>query len=630
MTRHDMTALLEAKGIVVEAPAGSARVAVLRDLDLALKPASVLGLVGESGAGKSMVGRLIGGILPAGFRVASGSLTFAGRDLLGITTAERQALLGRDIGFIPQQPMTSLNPVRSVGSLFDEHLAKLGVAGRAERRAQATAALASVQLPDPASLLGRYAHELSGGMCQRVLIAMAFASRPKLLVADEPTTALDVITQARIMALLADLCRKLGTAVLFVTHDLRLAAQVCDEIAVMYAGEVVEQAPARTLLSAPRHPYTQALRNCSPSLDGALLRLVSLPEHMPGLKALADIGGCRFAPRCPISDHGCVAAPPPLVETSPGHWVRAAGKCLAAAGLARGEAPHGKGGDGGGLILEADKLSKTFVLRDPLLWWKKRRVDAVKNISFRLRAGEFLGIVGQSGSGKSTLARLLLGLEEASAGRIVLDGSDVTGRFSAHAARRVEAIQMIFQDPQSALNPRRRVASIVTQPMEAGTSPWHARLERAKTLLAETGLAPELAERYPSQLSGGQRQRVNIARSLCNTPRVLVADEIVSGLDVSIQAQILNLLADLRRQHDVALVLISHDLSVVRYLCDRVIVMYRGEAVEEGDTDTVFRSPRHWYTKALMAAVPPDDVHHVWDPHTASSASAPLEPAAET
>ncbi len=618
-----MTPLLEAKGVTVTAPVGAARVAVLRDLDLALRPGGVIGLVGESGAGKSMVGRLIGGILPPGFAVTAGTLAFAGRDMLRIAAAERRALLGREIGFIPQQPMTSLNPVRSVGSLFDEHLRKLGVAARAERRARALEALASVQLPEPASLLGRYAHELSGGMCQRVLIAMAFASRPKLLIADEPTTALDVITQARIMALLADLCRQHGTAVLFVTHDLRLAAQVCDEIAVMYAGEVIERAPARDLLSAPRHPYTQALRNCSPSLDGELRRLVSLPEHMPGLRALAGIAGCRFAPRCPIADHRCVSAPPPLVEAAPGRWLRADGRCLASAAVARGEVPHGKGGNGAGLILEARRLGKTFVSRDPLLWWRKRRVDAVKNISFQLRAGEFLGVVGQSGSGKSTLARLLLGLEVPSAGSIALDGADVTGRFSAHAAKRVESIQMIFQDPQSALNPRRRVSSIVTQPMEAaGGSSWEARLGRAKTLLAETGLAPELAERYPAQLSGGQRQRVNIARSLCNTPRVLVADEIVSGLDVSIQAQILNLLADLRRQHDVALVLISHDLSVVRYLCDRVVVMYRGEAVEEGETEAVFKSPRHWYTKALLAAVPPDDVHHVWDPHAASGALA--------
>jgi peptide/nickel transport system ATP-binding protein len=626
-----MSALLQLEGIAVTAPAGGGRVAVLRDIDLAVNPGGVLGLVGESGAGKSMIGRLIGGILPPGFAVESGAMIFAGRDLIGMPPAERRALLGREIGFIPQQPMTSLNPVRSVGSLFDEHLAKLGVAGRGERRAQALAALEAVQLSDPAALLGRYAHELSGGMCQRVLIAMAFASRPKLLVADEPTTALDVITQARIMALLADLCRKNQTAALFVTHDLRLAAQVCDEIAVMYAGEVVERAPARALLSAPRHPYAQALRSCSPSLGGPLRRLVALPEHMPGLGALAAMSGCRFAPRCPVADRACVGAPPPLVETAPGRWVRAAGQCLAADLQSRAEAPHGKGGEGGRVALSADGLHKTFVSRHPLLWWKKGRVDAVKNISFQLRAGECLGVVGQSGSGKSTLARLLLGLEVPSAGRIVLDGADVTGRFSAHAAERTAKIQMIFQDPQSALNPRRPVSSIVTQPMEASAGArWTARLERAKKLLAETGLAPELGERYPSQLSGGQRQRVNIARSLCNTPRVLVADEIVSGLDVSIQAQILNLLADLRRHHEIALVLISHDLSVVRYLCDRVIVMYRGEAVEAGETETVFKSPAHWYTKALLAAVPPDDVHHVWDPHAASGALVRLDPAIES
>ncbi len=628
-----MRALLELQGVVVTAPVGGGRVAVLRDIDLSVKPGGVLGLVGESGAGKSMIGRLVGGILPPGFRVDKGAMIFAERDLLGMAPAERRSLLGREIGFIPQQPMTSLNPVRSVGSLFAEHLAKLGVSSRLDRRAQAVAALEAVHLPEPETLLGRYAHELSGGMCQRVLIAMAFASRPKLLIADEPTTALDVITQARIMSLLGDLCRQHGTAVMFVTHDLRLAAQSCDEIAVMYAGEVVERAPARDLLSAPRHPYSQALRNCSPSLDGPLARLVSLPEHMPGLGALAGMAGCRFAPRCPVADPHCVGHAPPLVETAPGRWVRAAGSFLAADLAARGDVPHGKGeaAGGGRIALAAESLHKTFVSRHPLLWWKRRRVDAVKDVSFRLRAGEFLGIVGQSGSGKSTVARMLLGLEVPSEGRIALDGADVTGRFADHAVRRTKQIQMIFQDPQSALNPRRRVSSIVTQPMEGmNETSWPERLARAKKLLAETGLAPEMAERFPAQLSGGQRQRVNIARSLCNTPRVLVADEIVSGLDVSVQAQILNLLADLRRHHEIALVLISHDLSVVRYLCDRVIVMYRGAAVEEGETEKVFRSPAHWYTKALLAAVPPDDVHHVWDPHAASSAAARFDPAIET
>jgi peptide/nickel transport system ATP-binding protein len=623
--------LLVARGVGVTTTVEGCRTEVLRDIGFAIEPGRVLGLVGESGAGKSMIGRLVGGQLPPGF-AAHGSLEFRGRDLLRASQDARRALLGRDIAFIPQQPMTSLNPVRTVGALFDEHWRRLGVAGAEERRRGSLAALADVRLPEPNAVLAKYAHQLSGGMCQRVLIAMAFASRPALLVADEPTTALDVITQARIVRLLADLRAQHGTAVIFITHDLRLAAQVCDEIVVLYAGEAVERAPARALLASPLHPYTRALLRCNPGLTGPRRRLVALPEHMPGLTALAGLAGCRFAPRCPIADPACRDATPALAEAAPQRWLRAAGRCRDASRLGAGDegvlpaasaARHAAAP-----VLRVAELGKTFVARHPLFWWRIHRVEAATDVSFELAPGEFVGIVGQSGSGKSTIARLLLGLEAPSRGRIELDGRDVTGPFGAQAAFRAQRIQMIFQDPQSALNPRRRVGALVTQPMEAdgAARPWSARLARARELLGATGMPPEAAARYPAQLSGGQRQRVNIARALCNTPLVLVADEIISGLDVSIQAQILNLLLELRARGGFSLLLISHDLSVVRHLCDRVLVMYRGAVVEAGAVGDIFAAPRHWYTKALLAAVPPDDPRAIWRPEAAEAAGddAPL------
>ena len=537
-----------------------------------------------------------------------------------LLTSGRQALLGKDITFIPQHPLTSLNPVRSIGTLFDEHLRRLGVGGAAERRARAIAHLDDVHLPDPADLLHKYPHQLSGSMCQRVLIAMAFAGEPKLIIADEPTTALDVVTQAHIMGVIGEMRARHATALMFITHDLRLAAQICDEIIVMYAGEIIERGPARAVFAAPGHPYTASLELANPNLTGAPRKLLSLPEHMPGLTAYAGLPGCRFAPRCPVADPACAGYRTALGEAEPGRWVRAAGRCLGADLAAREGLAHTIGGqapDGTeSPLMRVEALGKTYRGRCTMLGGRRSAVEAVRNVSFELRAGEFVGIVGESGSGKSTVARLLMGLETPSAGRIEIDGTDVTGPFSRHAGLRVRAIQMIFQDPQSALNPRRRVGRLVTQPLESGRQPmrWPERLARARELLGHAGLPVDMLDRYPSQLSGGQRQRVNIARALSTAPKVLVADEIVSGLDVSVQAQILNLLLRLREESDIALLFISHDLAVVRYLCSRVLVMHKGDVVEAGATETVFSRPQHAYTKTLLAAVPPDDVTVDWRP----------------
>ncbi len=563
---------------------------VLRNIGFSLAAGQVLGLVGESGAGKSMIGRAIARMLPAGFAVTGGSLTLDGADLLAMPAARHRALLGRDIAFIPQEPLTALNPVLTIGRQFDEHLRRLGIA---RRRQASVAALESVHLADAAGLLSRYPHQLSGGMCQRVLIAMAFAGKPKLVVADEPTTALDVTIEARIMALMIELQRAHGTAVLFITHNLRLAARICDDIAVLYSGAVVERGPAREVLARPAHPYTRCLQLADPALTGPRRALYALPDNMPGLREAMRTQGCRFAPRCPVAADECARVDPPLGP-------RAA--CLRTELTGSIAAPDTEAvatEAGTSAVLEVSGLRKRFITGG---LFRRGATVAVRGADFSVREGEFVAVVGESGSGKSTLGRLLVGLETPSGGRIVLDGCDVTGGSEAARRHRVATVQMVFQDPQSALNPRRRVADIVTQALEARGVGQTARLVRARALLAEIGLPPDAASRVPHQLSGGQKQRVNIARALCSLPRLLVADEIVSGLDVSVQAQLLLLLARLRAEHRFALLFISHDLAVVRHLCDRVLVMRHGEIVEQGDVAEVFASPRHEYTRELLAA----------------------------
>jgi peptide/nickel transport system ATP-binding protein len=607
--------MLIAKDLSVSAVLGGGRVPVIRDLNFALPQGRILGLVGESGAGKSMIGRTIAQLFPPGFAVSHGELMFDGQDLVRMPAETRRELLGNEIAFVPQEPLSALNPVLTIGQQIDEHLARLRLGNRRARREHALAMLEAVHLSHGAELLSKYPHQLSGGMCQRVLIAMAFASRPKLLVADEPTTALDVTIQARIVELIAEMQRNDGTSVVFITHDLRLAAQICDDILVLYAGRPAEYGPARRVFGAPAHPYTRCLQLANPTISGPRRGLYALPERMPGLSALKGIEGCLFAPRCPSKSDDCMQAPPPFVTIEKGHVAACIRSATTAAIAAPPTAPHEEP-DSGTPLLAIEGLSKTFVTHRGL--FGRSSFTAVNNVGFTLHENEFVGIVGESGSGKSTVARMLCGLEMPSGGEVVIAGRNVSDGSAASRTHQRAHVQMVFQDPQSALNPRRRVASIVTQALEAAGTATHAeRLARAEALLSEIGLPPEAAMRFPAQLSGGQRQRVNIARALCATPRILIADEIVSGLDVSVQAQLLNLLMRLRRQRGFSMLFISHDLSVVRCLCDRVLVMYRGEVVESGPTETVFAAPSHPYTRTLLAAVPPDDPTAVWAPRAA-------------
>jgi peptide/nickel transport system ATP-binding protein len=598
--------VLEARELAVGTRIDGVNVPVIRGLSFAVAPGRILGLVGESGAGKSMVGRAIAQRLPAGFAITAGSLTFEGEELSSMRPRARRELLGRDIAFIPQAPMSALNPLLTITRQFDEHLAHQHVSGRAERRARALAMLSAAQIRDPPRVMDSYPHQLSGGMCQRVLIGMAFASEPRLVVADEPTTALDVTIQARIVELIGQMQRQHGTALIFITHDLRLAASLCDEIMVMYAGRAVEHGEARAVLSAPAHPYTRCLQLANPDSGTRHRGLYLLPEQMPGLRQLREISGCCFAPRCPIASRECREIEPPNTRVSAGHLAA----CIRPETTPQ-IAPQPRQSRPSIVsvraVLEADGVSKRYALARSV-FRRSTAIDAVRNASFTIAENEFVGLVGESGSGKSTLAKLLVGLEQPSTGRIVLNGKDVSSPSAASRALRIATIGMVFQDPQSALNPRRRVASIVTQAMEAASAhaSWQERVERARALLSEMGMGADFITRYPAQLSGGQRQRVNIARALCNVPKLLIADEIVSGLDVSIQAQLLNLLARLRDEFGFAMLFISHDLYVVRHLCSRVLVMYRGEIVEQGPTEEIFAHAQHPHTRALLAAAPAD------------------------
>ncbi|AXV18392.1 ABC transporter ATP-binding protein (plasmid) [Neorhizobium sp. SOG26] len=612
--RHLSGPILSARNLSVESLGGKERFPVLTDLNFSLEPGKILGLVGESGAGKSMIGRTISQFLPHGFAVTKGTLEFGGEDLVGMAAERRRNLLGREIAFIPQEPLSGLNPVLSVGQQMKEHLLRIGLAPGENWKQRALKEFEAVHLPHGAALLDRYPHQLSGGMCQRILIAMAFASRPRLLIADEPTTALDVTIQARIVKLIAEMQKRDGTAVIFITHDLRLASQISDEIMVLYAGRPAERGPAKQLFSAPAHPYTRCLQLANPTITGPRRGLYILPERMPGLRVLKDLKGCRFASRCPNAVEACTLTEPPLVDIGPNH-IAACIRTEKTPEIVPPPLAPGREVTTGTTQLRGEKLTKAYTTAwSPFA--SRTSFKAVNSVDFTLGEGEFVGIVGESGSGKSSLARLVVGLDTPTDGKLTLAGRDVTANGNADRAYRRDYIQMVFQDPQSALNPRRRIGSIVTQANEA-TGAYNSqqeRMNRASELLKEIGLPPDAAMRFPSQLSGGQKQRVNIARALCTLPKILVADEIVSGLDVSVQAQLLDLLLKLRDEHGFSMLFISHDLSVVRYLCDRVMVMYRGEVVESGRTEAVFSEPQHPYTRSLLAAVPPDDVEKEWSP----------------
>ncbi|MGY4499056.1 peptide/nickel transport system ATP-binding protein [Bradyrhizobium sp. GM24.11] len=521
------------KNLRIALPKGAERPFAVDGVSLDLRPGKIVCVVGESGSGKSMCAHALMGLLPDTVSVTSGEIQFDGRDLLKLDDDGWRDLRGRRLAMIFQEPMTALNPLMRIGDQMAEMFEAHGLLTPRERRAKALSLSREVGLPDPERIVRAYPHQLSGGQRQRAMIAMALALEPSVLVADEPTTALDVTTQAQILKLIRNLQRDRNMAVMFITHDFGVVADIADQVVVLRHGKVVEEGPASSVFNAPQHDYTKALLAAVPSM------------HPPA--------------RAPLNDQA--------------------------------------------RAVEVIGLDKTYVTSGG--WFREvRRVDAARAVNFNILKGETLGLVGESGSGKSSVARLVMRLIEADRGTVRIGDTDLT-QLSGKALRAERhRIQMIFQDPFASLNPRRKIGHIIADgPIAAGTEP-KAAFDRARDLLKMVGLDAGALERYPHEFSGGQRQRIGIARALALEPEIIVADEAVSALDVSVQAQVLRLLEDLKARLGLSMLFITHDLRVAAQICDRIAVMQRGAIVELKPTAQLFAAPEHPYTRELLAAVP--------------------------
>ncbi|HWP86978.1 MAG TPA: ABC transporter ATP-binding protein [Burkholderiales bacterium] len=611
--------LLEVEDLHVHFVTSRGVVRAVEGISYQVKAGEVVALVGESGCGKSVSSLAIMRLLakPAG-RIVGGRVLFQGRDLLQLSEEQMREIRGRDIAMIFQEPMTSLNPVLTIGFQIMEPLQiHLGM-DEAAARARALELLKLVGIPDPERRLDQYPHQFSGGMRQRVMIAIGLSCNPKLLIADEPTTALDVTIQAQILKLMKDLSRELGIALVIITHNLGVVARYADRVNVMYSARIAEQGAAREIFARPLHPYTAGLLRSVPRLDQPRGRKLETIDGMPP-NLLDPPIGCRFAPRCPAQLPICTAAPPPLLEVETAHWTACVrGAEMAQVGpiglglqSANPQPPAAKSIDAATPLLHVHDLRTYFDVSTGMQLLKPARsvVRAVDGLSFAIQRGETVGLVGESGCGKTTVGRTLLRLENPTAGRIVYDGADVTHAQGDQLKQYRRQVQVIFQDPYSSLNPRMTIGQIIAEPMLVyGLEPERrAAAAKVAQLLTQVGLYDYMAERYPHELSGGQRQRVGIARALAMQPSLIVCDEPVSALDVSIQAQIMNLLEDLQREFKLTYLFIAHDLAVVRHISDRVIVMYLGKVMEIADRDALYSEPLHPYTKALLDAVPIPD-----------------------
>ena len=569
-----------------------------------------VGIVGDSGCGKTTTGLSIMRLLPKNGQVSGGQIFFDGKDLATLSEKEMRSVRGNSIALIPQDPMTSLNPVMRIGDQIAEGYIIHRGASKEEARQRALEVLRMVEMPMPEERLNQFPHELSGGLRQRVMIAMALVCEPKVLIADEPTTALDVTIQAQILDILDGLREKLNMAVILITHDMGVIASRTDRVVVMYAGKVVEEADTKTLFTRMNHPYTQALLASVPKIDNITGgRLLSIPGLPPDLSK--TIVGCRFAPRCTYATDQCRTSEPAIQDAGQGHAFACFNPTNGPAAVDVQINTARKAIDATKPLLTVSNLVKEFPIRGANIFRRTGlKVSAVADVTFEVREGETFGLVGESGCGKTTIGRLITGLEEITSGDISFAGTNVDG-LSKGARRRALARnrQMMFQDPYASLDPRKRVGDIIREPLEIQKTLSRKDMdERVDQLLHEVGLPLAAAERYPHEFSGGQRQRVGLARSLALEPKLVIADEPVSALDVSIQAQILNLMQDLQEARGLSYILISHDLAVVRYIAHRIGVMYLGKLVEVGPAEEVFSAPRHHYTQGLLNAVPSADV----------------------
>jgi peptide/nickel transport system ATP-binding protein len=610
-----MAPVLTIDELVTQFRLRSGAVTAVDGVSFEIEPGECVGLVGESGCGKSTTGLSIMRLLPPNGSVAGGTISLEGKDLATLSEQEMQKVRGNEIALIPQDPLTSLNPTMRIGRQIAEGMRIHKNASKEEAEARALEVLRLVEMPRPEERLNQYPHELSGGLRQRVMIAMALVCEPKLLIADEPTTALDVTIQAQILDLLDSLREKLNMAVLLITHDMGVIAGRTDRVVVMYAGKVAEEAPTDRLFSATRHPYAAALLASVPTIEErGDQRLVSIPGLPPDLSK--EIVGCRFAPRCQFATDSCRTSEPVLESINEGthrfacfHPVDGV---AAVAQLAQTDLADRAGAATGTkeTLVKIDNLVKEFPVYSGGVFRRKTgSVKAVSGVSFEIKEGETFGLVGESGCGKTTVSKLLTILEAADSGTIAFDGTDLLSLGGKELRRRRRDLQLMFQDPYASLDPRMRVGSIIQEPLKVqGIGSDAEQKARVQDLLGEVGLAASAANRFPHEFSGGQRQRIGFARALALEPRLIVADEPVSALDVSIQAQLLNLMKDLQTKRGLTLLLVSHDLAVMRYMADSIGVMYLGKLVEIGPASTILSSPAHPYSQGLLDAVPVPDV----------------------
>ena len=616
-----MTPVLEITDLSTHIQLTKSVVRAVGNVDLTIEPGETLGLVGESGCGKSMTGLSVMGLLPAGGSIVGGSIKLDGRELVGLSDPELRKIRGNEVAMIFQDPLTSLDPTKTIGYQVAEPVRLHKGASKAAARERAIEVLGLVGLPRPAERLGDYPHQLSGGLRQRVMIAMALSCDPKLLIADEPTTALDVTIQAQILTLLHNLKDRLGMAMLLITHDMGVIAGHADRVQVMYAGRMVEVTETGTLFRHMRHPYTRALLASIPRLSQdqsqRLLTIGGLPPDLANPPP-----GCRFAPRCSRATDRCRTDEPPLTGETRAHlfacWHPVDGPAGAGSPDGRAAAARAVAGEPGAPdgavppgtpLLEVRDLVKEFpVTAGAILQRRVASVHAVSNVSFTVQAGETFGLVGESGCGKTTIGRVVVALERPDSGRVLLAGQDISALAKSDLRRHRRDLQLMFQDPYASLDPRMRVGSIIREPLTIQhVGSRQQQQQRVFELLDEVGLPRNAVERYPHEFSGGQRQRIGLARALTLNPKVIVADEPVSALDVSIRAQVLNLMKRLQADHGLTYIVISHDLAVVKYMADRIGVMYLGKLVEMGSADDIYQRAAHPYTAGLIATIPVPD-----------------------
>jgi peptide/nickel transport system ATP-binding protein len=604
-----MTLVVQNLRTVLNTTAGAVR--AVDGIDFELRKGECFALVGESGSGKSMTALSLMRLLPEVGRIASGQVALDGIDLLALPEAAMRAVRGRRVAMVFQEPSTALNPVLTVGRQIIEVLERHTKGSAGENGQKAVELLRAVGIQDAERRFEEYPFQLSGGLKQRAMIAAALAVDPEVLIADEPTTALDVTIQAQILELLARLQAERGMALLLITHDLGIVARMAHRIAVMYAGEIVELAEREAFLRAPQHPYSQKLFAALPTPQRRSRELAVIRGQVPALTKRFDY--CRFAERCDYAFERCRVEAPQLLQPAPGHFARChlRERDLAAPRSGTGGAGEGTVRQEGekGLLLEAKDLKVHFPIRKGIFRRTVGYVRAVDGVSLELRQGRTLALVGESGSGKTTTGKAILQLIPPTGGSVRFGNTELTGLSRRELRPRRGAMQIIFQDPYGSLNPRLRVAEILLEGMRSlGVGASDAeRTERLKQLLAEVGLPADSLERYPHEFSGGQRQRIAIARALAVNPKLIVCDEPTSALDVSVQAQILNLLRALQERLGIAYLFITHNIAVVDYLAHEVAVMYQGRIVERGTVDQVLRRPQHSYTQQLLAAVPSID-----------------------